>query len=216
MQVVLGGAGDVGAFAGVGPGRAVQAVFQGYPHEFVVGRVEGDFVNPVAVAVVGAEAGFVGVGLVAEFDGVGQAGPGPEAGEVVVGEACAFPQNGFPQRGVLFVEVVVLQRPGLVDDLMGGRQVTVVGGGLGFALRVVHVQLLVPVNPRRQKQTMVSTSSLSLLSLSGSSLVWVGDNGPTRASDIAPTRHVAARRVFCSGMVPSAMPSRMACSNRLA
>ena len=116
----------------------MQAVFQGYAHEFVVGRVEGDFVYPVAVAVVGAEAGFVGVGLVAEFDGVGQAGPGPKAGEVVVGEACAFPQNGFPQRGVLFVEVVVLQRSGLVDDLVGGRQVAVIVGGLGLALRAVH------------------------------------------------------------------------------
>ena len=86
----------------------------------MVGRVEGDFVYSVAVAVVGAKAGFVGVRQVAQLDGVGLAGPGAEAAEVFAGVAGAFSQYGFPERAVLFVEVIVFQRSGLVDDLVSG------------------------------------------------------------------------------------------------
>ncbi|MBK5008638.1 SDR family oxidoreductase [Pseudomonas sp. S60] len=52
----------MGAGAGFGPRQRRQAMLDGGAHQFMVGRVEFDQVDTVAIAVMAAEFGFVRVG----------------------------------------------------------------------------------------------------------------------------------------------------------
>ena len=121
QQHELGGAGDVGAGPGLAPGRGVQAVADADPHQLVPGGVELDLVDAVAVAVVGAQLGLVLVGLGAPADRLPRAADRAQLARFALGPLGALAPQRLDQRPVGVEGVVVLQRRGLVEDLVGAR-----------------------------------------------------------------------------------------------
>ena len=67
-EVGVGDAGDVRSGARLLPRAGVDAVFDGEVHEAMIGRVEGDLVAAVAVAIVGVENGRIFVRVKAPLD----------------------------------------------------------------------------------------------------------------------------------------------------
>ena len=88
------------ARARFGPGRSVQALFDGEPHELVIGGMVAHEIDAIAVAVVGVELGRIAVGEHAEFERLGRAEPGAERGEFVARPAAALARDAVLQRRV--------------------------------------------------------------------------------------------------------------------
>ncbi len=144
-----GGPGHVGAGRRDRPGGRVEAVADGHPHQLVVGGVVGDVVDPVAVAVVGAQLGRVPVGVEPPGDGLGRPGQPAEGGQVVDGPARALPLGGLDQGGVGREHVVALQRRRLVGDLVRGHGTH---GAPAQAHRVTSTVRLLRVQNHRGRQ----------------------------------------------------------------
>ena len=121
-------AGDMGAGARFAPGHRVQPVADPDPHQFVPGAVELDLVDPVAVAVVGAQLGLLLVRLEAPADRLRRAADRPQLARFVLRPAAALALQRLAQDAVGVEGVVVLQRRRLVEDLvrLGGPAL---GGG---------------------------------------------------------------------------------------
>ncbi len=145
VHVVLGGAQHLGTRPRIGPGRGMQAFPRRHVHQLVIGRMVIDLVHPVAVAVVGLELRLVGVGLVAPLDHLRAGGLETVAVQLLDAALAAFAQHRVVERGVAPEGVVILQRRGLVEHLMGVGQRVQLGRGLfrvhGF-LSSVHDFLL--------------------------------------------------------------------------
>ena len=93
----LGGADDVRAGAVVCPRRGMQAVADRDLHQLVVGRVVLDFVDAVAVAVVGAQDRLVAVGELAPALRLRAAGERPEFGDLVEAPLAALADQRLGQ-----------------------------------------------------------------------------------------------------------------------
>ena len=119
---------DVGAGTGFAPGRGVQAVADPDSHQLMPGGVELDLVDPVAVAVVGAQLGLSLVGLHSPLDRLARAADRPQLARAALGPLAALAPQRLLQRLVGVEGVVVLQRRGLVEDFMGGGGATLCGG----------------------------------------------------------------------------------------
>ena len=92
-------------------------------HQLVPGGVELDLVDPVAVAIVGAELRRVLVRLPAQLDHVGASGDLAGLGDPLLGPAGALPAHGLGHHPVRLEDVVVHQRRRLVGDLVGADSV---------------------------------------------------------------------------------------------
>ena len=112
-------AGDVGAGLRLAPGEGVELVRDAEPHQLVPGGVELGLVDPVAVAVVGAELRRVLVGEPPELDHVGAAGDLADRRDLLDGPVGALPADCLTHHRVGGEDVVVGQRRGLVGDLVG-------------------------------------------------------------------------------------------------
>ena len=105
---------------GLAPGQAVDLALDRAAQQPVPGRVELDLVDPVAVAVVGAQDRLVALGapaVLARLDA-----PGDRAGlaGAVDAPAAALALERLLQRQVDLEQVDRLQRRRLVEDLAGG------------------------------------------------------------------------------------------------
>jgi hypothetical protein len=92
--------------------------------------VELDLVDPVAVAIVGAELRRVLVRLPAELDHLGAAGDLTNLGDPPLGPAGALPAHGLGHHPIGREDVVVRQRRRLVGDLVGADSGALRRGGL--------------------------------------------------------------------------------------
>src|SRR3954452_6819860 len=93
------------------------------------GRIELDLVDPVAVAVVGPQHGQIGVGAATVGDGLGRAGDDAEVAHAVNAPVATLADERFLERDVELVEVLVLERNRLVEDLVGRGGAAVVERG---------------------------------------------------------------------------------------
>ena len=93
----LGGADDVRAGAVVCPRRGMQPVADRDLHQLVVGRVVLDFVDAVAVAVVGAQDRLVAVGELTPALRLRAAGERPEFGYLVEAPLAALADQRLGQ-----------------------------------------------------------------------------------------------------------------------
>ena len=89
------------------------------PHQFVPGAVELDLVDPVAVAVVGAELRLLFVRLEAPADRLVRAADRRELAGAALGPLGTLSPQRLDQRPIGVERVVVLQRGRLVEDLVG-------------------------------------------------------------------------------------------------
>ena len=100
------------------------------------GRMEVDLVDPVPVAVVGAQDGRVGVGLDPPGDRLVGGGDPAQLAEAGRGPSTTLAGHGFDQGEVAAEEVLLSQRRRLVEDLarIGPAGVEALGGGHGPSL----------------------------------------------------------------------------------
>ena len=113
--------GHVAAFAFPFPGDGMPVVVDGQPHEGVVGGMKLHFVDAAPVAVEGLEPGRVFVGQEAQFHVFVAAHGGAQLAALGVDPVRAFAADGFGQRLVGFVGVVVARYLRLVGDGVGGQ-----------------------------------------------------------------------------------------------
>ena len=92
-------------------------------HQLVIGGMEAHEIDAPPVAIVGVEFRRMAVGERAEFEIVGRPGARAEGGEIVERPGRAFARDALLQRRVAVEEVVVGERDGLVEDLMGRERV---------------------------------------------------------------------------------------------
>ena len=100
------------------PRQRVQFPLHAQRHQFVPGRVELDLVQAVAIAVVGAQDRLVLIGQHAPAQRLGARQP-PECDRAIVRPGATLALERLDQRRVRREDVPVLQRRGLVEDLVG-------------------------------------------------------------------------------------------------
>ncbi len=130
---------DLRALALGGPGQSVQAVFLGQRHAAVVRRMKAHLVDAVAIAIEGGEFGAVLVGVEADFDQLG-AGNGAIGLEPVLTPVAALPAYGLDQRRIRCEHVVVLERRGLVGDVVRAQMLSRLTRGVGHNGHPVRIR----------------------------------------------------------------------------
>ncbi len=103
------------------PGQRHHAGLEAEPHQGVVGGMEAHLIEAPSLGVEGLEHRGAEIGLPPPGLDLRRARPHPEHGEdrLVLGRAALL--HGEGERGVGGVEVDVLERRGLVEDLVGGE-----------------------------------------------------------------------------------------------
>ena len=105
---------------GIGPRKGVDAEPDAGAHQLVPGGVELDLVDAVSEAVMGNERGLVLVRLAAPFTGLRGAGERADLRDPVLGPVAALAPKRLDENAVRLEDVVVLERRGLVQNLVGG------------------------------------------------------------------------------------------------
>ena len=139
-EIGHGGAGDMGAGAGFGPGQAVEAVGADHAHQAVPGGVEGDLVDAVAEAVEGGEFGRVAIRLPRQGAQFGRADSGADRGEMGGGPAGAEGGNRLEKGGIAGEGVVRRRFAGLVENLVRDGH----GGSIAARARLVSPGIVPP------------------------------------------------------------------------
>ena len=143
----LRGAGDVGPGAVVGPRRGVDAVLDRHAHQLVIGGVVVDAVDPVPVAVMGAQHRHVRVGLLAPELRLGRPGQATEGVQVVAGPGRALAPDSLHEHVVAAVDITLEERWRLVRHVVGGERIGVhgrssdVGAAAAIVPHLVHLVL---------------------------------------------------------------------------
>ena len=121
-QFVLGrhhqqrGARDVGPCARLGPGKAVDLVLDGRPHQVVPGRVENNFVPAIAETVVGVKHRLVLIGFKPPALGLLGSEKLSEFAQLPIRPSRFFSLDRFHQVGVGEIQVISHQGWGLIED----------------------------------------------------------------------------------------------------
>jgi hypothetical protein len=111
----------VRARAGIAPGQRVDLALDRAPQQPVPARVELDLVDPVPEAVVGEQPRLVALGAAAVRLRLGGTGDDAAVAHPVDRPARALAFQRFLQRQVGVEQVDVLERDGLVQDVMRER-----------------------------------------------------------------------------------------------
>ena len=116
------GAGDVGAGPRVAPRQRVDLALDRAAQQPVPARVEVDAVDPVPEAVMGEQARLVALGAAAVLLRLGGAGYGAGVARAVDRPARALALERLLEGEVGLEQVDVLERDGLVEDVMRERR----------------------------------------------------------------------------------------------